>query len=87
MLHTFRLLDMAEEIARYGEIRVRRPNREFLLKIRAGEFEYEELLGWAEEKIANIESLFEASGLPEVPDIGSIEAVLVEVRERWYGLD
>lgn len=87
MLHTFRLLDMAEEIARYGEIRVRRPNREFLLKIRAGEFEYEEMLGWAEEKITHIGSLFEASGLPEVPDMGSIEAVLVEVRERWYALD
>ncbi len=84
MLHTFRLLDMAEEIARFGEIRVRRPNREFLLKIRAGEFEYEELLAWAEEKIARIEALFERSDLPEAPDLKQVETLLAELREAWY---
>lgn len=84
MLHTFRLLDMAEEIARYGEIRVRRPNRAFLLKIRAGEFEYEELLVWAEEKISQIEALYEASGLPESPGMVRIEEVVAEIREVWY---
>ncbi len=84
MLHTFRLLDMAEEIARFGEIRVRRPNREFLLKIRAGEFEYEELLHWAEEKIDQIEEYFEKSDLPEIPDFRRAEQVLIELREKWY---
>lgn len=84
MLHTFRLLDMAEEIARNGEVRVRRPNREFLLKIRAGEFEYEELLGWAEEKIVRMEGLYEASGLPDVPPMKRIEELLVEIRTAWY---
>jgi hypothetical protein len=84
MLHTFRLLDMAEEIARYGELRVRRPNRDFLLRIRAGEFLYEDLVRQAEEKIALIEELFEQSGLPDAPDMEKIAEVLVEVREGWY---
>lgn len=84
MLHTFRLLDMAEEIARYGEIRVRRPNRDFLLRIRAGEFLYEDLVQQAEEKIVLIEELFEGSGLPDVPDMERVEEVLAEVREGWY---
>ncbi len=86
MMHTFRLLDMAAEIARYGEIRVRRPNREFLLKIRAGEFEYEEMLGWAEEKIAEIDVLFAQSSLPDEPDLASVDAVLAGLREEWYAL-
>jgi uncharacterized protein len=84
MLHTFRLLDMAEEIARFGEIRVRRPNREFLLKIRAGEFDYEELLKWAAEKIERIEELFEKADLPEKPNVVRAEEVLAGVREAWY---
>ena len=84
MLHTFRLLDMAEEIARYGEIRVRRPNRDFLLKIRAGEFEYEELLGRAEEKIGQVEGFYEVSNLPESPDMNQIEELLAEIRDAWY---
>lgn len=85
MLHTFRLLDMAEEIARFGEVRVRRPNRDFLLQIRAGAFEYEELLAWANEKIARIETLFDASGLPDEPDMAKVEEVLADLRSAWYG--
>lgn len=84
MLHTFRLLDMAEEIARFGEIRVRRPNREFLLKIRAGEFDYEELLKWAEDKIERVEKSFETADLPETPNLTGAEMVLADIREAWY---
>ncbi len=34
MMYVFRLLNMAEEIARYKKVNVRRPEREYLLKIR-----------------------------------------------------
>lgn len=50
MMHTFRLLNMAEEIAREGIVNVRRGDREFLLKIRSGVFSYEELVELANEK-------------------------------------
>lgn len=80
MMHTFRLLAMAEEIAKYGKIIVRRPNREFLLKIRSGAFEYDELLKWAEDKTENIELLFQKSDLPDVPELEKINDLLVQIR-------
>jgi len=84
MLHTFRLLDMAAEIAKEKKVIVRRPNRDFLLDIRAGKFQYDELVKWADEKIEEIEKLYEIADLPERPDINKIEELLFEIREEWY---
>ena len=84
MMHTFRLLDMAEEIAQTGQIIVRRPNREFLLKIKSGAYEYEELLKIAEERIAGMDALYAQSPLPENPDLEKINRTLVEVRKKFY---
>jgi uncharacterized protein len=50
MMHVFRLLNMAEEIARYKQVNVRRSERDYLLKVRAGEFQYQDLLDQAEKK-------------------------------------
>lgn len=84
MMHTFRLLDMAAEIARENRIIVRRPNRDFLLKIRKGDFEYEELLKLAEAKIAEIEVLYAKSDLPDKPNLVKINQLLIKIREVWY---
>lgn len=84
MMHTFRLLNMAEEIAREGLVNVRRHDREFLLKIRSGAFSYEELVDKANEKIQQIDHLYERSSLPDEPDLATAEAILVEIRERMY---
>jgi hypothetical protein len=84
LMHTFRLLDMAEEIATQGQIIVRRPNREFLLQIKAGAFEYAELLAIAEERIAKMDALYTASDLPEEPDMLLLNELLVEVRREFY---
>lgn len=48
MMHTFRLLHMAKEIAIEGKIHVARSDREFLLDIKNGKFQYEELVEKAE---------------------------------------
>jgi uncharacterized protein len=84
MMHTFRLLNMAEEIAKVGKVNVRRHDREFLLKIRSGEFSYEELVELANEKIYGIDELYDKSTLPEVPDVRKVEEILVEMREYLY---
>lgn len=84
MMHTFRLLNMAEEIAREGKLNVRRTDREFLLKIRSGEFSYEELVKRANEKVSQIEYLYDKSDLPEQPDFTTAENMLIEMRERFY---
>ena len=84
MLHVFRLLQMAEEIALTGQLRVRRPNREFLLQIRRGEFEYAELVAEAEALVARVEAAFAASALPAAPDAVAAEATLRQVRRQFY---
>lgn len=84
MMHTFRLLNMAEEIALYGRIIVRRDDRDFLLSIRNGEFEFDTLMSMIEEKTELIKELYEKSSLPERPDFKKAEAILVQIREVYY---
>ncbi|MCH5717870.1 nucleotidyltransferase domain-containing protein [Niabella hibiscisoli] len=69
MMHVFRLLMMAEEIATDQRINVRRPDRDFLLAVKQGDFEYEALLKQADTIQMKLPGLFEESGLPETPDL------------------
>ncbi len=86
MMHTFRLLHLAEEIARTGRFELRRTRDvDFLWRIRRGAFEYEELVRLAEEKIATIRDLFAHSDLPERPDPELVDTLLYEVRRDFYG--
>jgi len=84
MMHTFRLLTMAEEIALYHRVIVHREDRDFLLRIRSGEFEYEELMRMVEEKMHRIEEVYRKSDLPEAPEASLAEALLVRIREEFY---
>ncbi|MEO1654444.1 MAG: nucleotidyltransferase domain-containing protein [Bacteroidota bacterium] len=84
MMHTFRLLAMAEEIATENIIKVRRPDRDFLLSIRNGVYAYEHLLEMAENKMAALEDLYEKSALALEPDIALLESTLVNIRSDFY---
>jgi uncharacterized protein len=84
MMHTFRLLHMAEEIATEGKVIVRRSDRPFLMDIREGNFDYDYLLGMATEKAQRIEELYAKSKLPDEPDGSKTEKLLIEIRERFY---
>ncbi|MFT5108664.1 MAG: hypothetical protein ACI9UA_004308 [Pseudoalteromonas tetraodonis] len=84
LMHTFRLLDMAEEIARERTLTVRRPNIDFLMTIRRGEFEYDDLIEMAEEKIEKIAGLYQTADLPEKPDRNQANTTLVEIRHKAY---
>ncbi|MEM6394847.1 MAG: nucleotidyltransferase domain-containing protein [Bacteroidota bacterium] len=84
MMHTFRLLNMAIEIAREQTIKVFRNDREFLMEIRSGRFEYDELLKLANQKQREIEAAFEKSDLPEVPDVQYINEITYLLRETLY---
>lgn len=83
LMHTLRLLDVADEIAREGIIHVRRPDREFLLRVKNGEFGYEQLLSMAETKFEKIKIAFEQSSLPERPDRDRVIQLLVEIRAAF----
>jgi len=84
MMHVFRLLQMAKEIATEGVINVSRKDREFLLSVRNGNYEYEELLKEAEALKSELPALYQRSGLPDGPDLDRINELLVRMREKYY---
>ncbi|MEO7984153.1 MAG: nucleotidyltransferase domain-containing protein [Bacteroidota bacterium] len=84
MMHVFRLLSMAKEIALEGKINVFRNDRDFLFSIKEGKFEYDELLGRAELLKDELVSLYQHSDLPDVPDIETINSILIEMRKNYY---
>ncbi|MEM1324668.1 MAG: nucleotidyltransferase domain-containing protein [Bacteroidota bacterium] len=85
MMHTFRLLGMAIEIAREQQINVyRSKDRSFLLQVKSGVFSYEELLTIARQQQFILESAFEKSDLPELPDVAYIKRLAYEIRAHFY---
>ncbi len=84
LMHTFRLLEMARQIAEEGTITLHSPLSTWLLRVRAGDFEYDKLVRLAEERIAQIAEAFAKSDLQEEPDEDAANAALVEVREQFY---
>jgi hypothetical protein len=84
MMHTFRLLNMAEEIALYHEVRVHREDRDFLLGIRRGDYGFDTLIAMVEEKMDLIKSLYAKTDLPDEPDVKHAESILVQIREAFY---
>lgn len=84
MMHTFRLLHMAKEIATEGNIQVQRSDRAFLLAVKNGEYEYDELVLRAEKLKEELRALYEASDLRELPDMDAVNRLLIETRQRFY---
>ena len=83
MMHTFRLLEMAIEILERGQVLVRRPNRTELLQIRAGAFDYDDLIQQAEQKVVQVDAAAASSPLPNRPDVERINQILVELRTAF----
>jgi predicted nucleotidyltransferase len=84
MMHTIRLLQVAEEIATEGKINVKRANRDELLSIKFGAFEYDDLLKMSDDIMQKTAEAFEKSNLPEEPDKSKIEKTLVAMRMELY---
>lgn len=84
MMHTFRLLEMAIEIAREKRINVKRPNRNYLLDIKAGNFEYDDLVNKANQLQNEMETAFADSDLMEKPDREKINDLTYKLREKLY---
>jgi len=84
MMHVFRLLLMAKEIAIEGKINVLRKDRDFLLSIKQGKFEYDELLQKAEALRNELPALYERSDLRDEPDLEMIDELLIKMRKTFY---
>lgn len=84
MMHVIRLLEMALEIGQTGKINVRRPNREFLMDIKAGKYEYDTLMEIAEGLQEKVNLAFDQSTLQETPDVKAIQLLSYQIREKFY---
>lgn len=84
IMHTFRLLDIAQQIATEQNISLKSKKRDFLLDVKAGKYDYETLMEQANLQIKLIEKAFRESTLPENPDVGLIESITVNIREQIY---
>ncbi len=84
MMHTFRLLNMAEEILREEKVNVRRLDREELFRVKNGDFTYEELMQKAEEKQKEIQEAYSLTNLPDNVEKSNAIRVLTELRTSFY---
>ncbi|MFW5847437.1 MAG: DNA polymerase beta superfamily protein [bacterium] len=83
MLHCRRLLDMGLEIANDKNITIRRPNADYLLKIRMGEIDLENLLEQSEEDLKKMKDDFKKSDLPDNVDRKFVNDLLLEIRNTY----
>lgn len=78
-MHLVRLLRMCREILTEGVVRVRRPDAEELLAIRAGAWTYEQLIEWAAAEDKALKQAAEASKLPWSADKKRVNQICVEL--------
>jgi hypothetical protein len=84
MMHVFRLLYMAKEIAIEGKIHVHRNDRAFLLSIKEGKFEYDDLVKQAEALKEELPLLYKNSTLMDEPDMEKVDELLIKMRNEYY---
>ena len=87
MMHCFRLMHMAAEIAEgKGMILERTWDRQFLMDVRNHKFEYEEIIEKLEEDKQHMNRLMEQSTIREKIDIDFVNELMIEIRKRQLGL-
>ncbi len=84
MMHTIRLLQSAVNIFKNNKIEIRVKNRDELLSIKAGNWDYDDLLLLADKLIEELNLLAESSSLPDLPDKRKAEQTLIEIRNQLY---
>ncbi len=81
-MHLVRLLRMGKEALEEGVLKVKRPDAEELLAIRAGAWTYKEVVEYAEEMDWMVrETLYMTTDLPKKPDLLNAAKVLMETQE------
>lgn len=82
-MHLVRLMRMGHEILSTGEVHVYRRDREELLAIRRGAWDYEELVEYADAMEREIAAAAETSDLPEKPDRTFLDELCQDVIEEY----
>lgn len=84
MLHCIRLITMGKEIAEGKGLIVRRPEAKYLISIRKGEVNLQELLLQAENLKKEMDSLFLKSTLQDKVDRGYFLKLVTTIRKEYY---
>lgn len=88
-MHLVRLLRTGIEVLETGTLKVyRNEDRDLLLKVRAGEWAFEKLIEWAEEKQKETMDFYNSnkSPLPKQPDEKKIDDFAVELFYKHFGV-
>ena len=78
-MHLIRLLRMGVEILREGEVRIRRPDADELLAIRAGELDYDDLIAEAERLERAMRAALGETSLAKDVDEAALDELLFEL--------
>jgi len=84
LLHCYRLIETGIEIAKEKTINVRRNNANFLIEIRKGKHNLDELLTASNEKLKQLDEEFDNSDLPDKADRGYFLSLMVKLRKQYY---
>jgi len=83
MMHCFRLMHMAGEIAEgKGVILQRTWDRQFLMEVRDHKFEYGEIVGRLEEEKKHMTQLMEQSTIREKIDTEFVNQLMIDIRNK-----
>lgn len=85
MMHMFRLVHMASEIAEgRGVILERTEDRQFLIDVRNHKYEYDELMVLLEEDAARMNALMASSTIPGRIDPNFVNDLMIEIRNQQF---
>lgn len=85
MMHMFRLVHMASEIAEgRGVILERTEDRQFLIDVRNHKYEYDELMVLLEEDAARMNALMASSTIPDHIDPNFVNDLMIEIRNQQF---
>ena len=84
--HMFRLIHMATEILSGKGVFIDRTgiDADFLLKVRTGEFSYEEICDMMDKASNDMEEAYKNTVLPDNIDVNDVNQLLVDIREEIY---
>ena len=88
MMHCFRMIHMAGEIAEgKGMILERTADKQFLLDVRNHKFEYDEIITMLEQEKDKMNNLMEQSTIPDKIDTDFVNSLMIKIREQQLGID
>lgn len=82
--HVVRLINEVEDILTHGDFDIMK-NNDMLKSIRAGEWSFEKIQEYFDQKEKILDSLYHASSLRKTPDTKAIKRLLIDCLEEFYG--